>query len=458
LRADERADEKRRRRRGPWQRPGPARCFAIAVALLALGAGLAARPAGAEPEPAPEAEVAAEVEGQVGIDEAAPLEGPALPPIEPPPGVDPSVGPELGAQDLEGAGLGKDGLEEGVELSEEPPPPGEWAPPLPDALQFDWLQVRSGEWLKGELLRLRDYRVHFDSDEFDELDLDWEKVTAFYLPRPHSFRVADRVVFGTAELRGELLRVRTPDGVLEFPRSELSAIAQGSGSELDWWSLRIGGSVNLREGNSRQTELSGNAELRRETAMTRMVSTYRGTYAKADGTQNANNHRSLTKFDYFLTRRFYWTIPFVEVYADEQQELDLRLSPGSALGYELLRTSWVELEMSLGTGYQYTRLSGKAEETRTSHDLAIVYSAELDFDLPGGTEWDNVYRLQLVATDYGKTSHHAESVLSFDVWGPLDLDVSGTWDRIQDPAKVDDDDDDPKRDDFRLLVGLSLEF
>ena len=37
--------------------------------------------------------------------------------------------------------------------------------PPPDD-KFDWLQLNSGEWLKGEFKVLYDYEVEFDSDEF----------------------------------------------------------------------------------------------------------------------------------------------------------------------------------------------------------------------------------------------------------------------------------------------------
>ncbi len=335
--------------------------------------------------------------------------------------------------------------------------PGQWVPPLPSAKEFDWMQVRSGEWLKGEFQTLRDYRVAFDSDEFDEIDLEWKKVVSFYLPRPHSFRVQGRVIFGTAELRGDVLRIRTGDQVLEFKRSELESVAQGSGSELDWWSGKLGAGMTFRRGNTRQTEIEGTGELRRETAITRFVTSYRGAYANVNRKRTVNNHRVTSAFDVFLTRRLFWKIPFVDYYSDEFQRIDARVTPGSALGYEFVRTEWVDLEMSLGGAYQFTHFERSVEENRTRHDFAVVYTASLDTELPGGTDFDNSYRLQLVATDYGSTSHHAESLLSLDIWGPLDLDVTFVWDRIQDPAE-DDDGKQAKRDDFRLLVGFGLDF
>ncbi len=338
------------------------------------------------------------------------------------------------------------------------PVPGLWAPPLPDAKAFDWIQMRSGEWLKGNFERLRDQRVYFDSDEFDKLNLNWKKVTAFYLPTPHSFRVSGRVVFGTAELRGRVLRIRTAEEILEFDRSDVDSIAQGSGSELDWWSFTLNASMSARRGNTDQVDLSGLARLRRDTPVSRFINQYRGVFSEVDNSKTASNHRVNSDFDYFLTERVYWTIPAFEYFADEIQKIDARISPGTTLGYEFVRNSWLEVTASVGAAYQFTALDSDVRESRTSHDFAILHHTRIDLDLPGGTEWDNLYRLQLVATDLGKTNHHAESTFSFDAWGPIDLDVTFIWDRIESPVNVDQNRDEPKRDDFYMLVGLTLDF
>jgi hypothetical protein len=44
----------------------------------------------------------------------------------------------------------------------------------------------------------------------------------------------------------------------------------------------------------------------------------------------------------------------------------------------------------------------------------------------------------------------------FDVWGPLDFDVTTIYDRVEDPLP-DSSGDTPKKDDLRLVVGLSVD-
>jgi len=45
-----------------------------------------------------------------------------------------------------------------------------WLPPTPKPEKFDWIQLKSGEWLKGELKVLYDKKLEFDSDELNLLE------------------------------------------------------------------------------------------------------------------------------------------------------------------------------------------------------------------------------------------------------------------------------------------------
>ncbi len=70
---------------------------------------------------------------------------------------------------------------------------------------------------------------------------------------------------------------------------------------------------------------------------------------------------------------------------------------------------------------------------------------------------DSLYNLQLTVTDFDKTSHHAESVLSFDVWGPLEFELALIFDRVEKPV-ADGSGKVPLSNDYRLTAGLAVEF
>ena len=333
-----------------------------------------------------------------------------------------------------------------------------WVPPEPTESRWDWIKLVSGEWLKGELDQLRDEVVHFDSDKLDDLEIDLEDVSLMRLGRLHAYRFdGRRIVRGTAELRGNIIRVRSTDGeVTEYERKELINIVSGRGNELDRWSLELGASLSARSGNTDQQDYSGNARLARDTPLTRWASTYRGSFSRVDGTKTENNHRVTSAWDYFVTRYFFLT-PNFEYYTDEFQNIDVRLTPGFTVGYQLLDRPWIEWTVAGGAAFQQTLFDTSTTGADSAQDFVNLFDTRLDLDLPRDVELENSYRLQLVVTDLDKTNHHAESVLSFEIWDPIDLDVTFIFDRVEKPIS-DDNGDTPKSNDYRLLVGLSIEF
>ena len=112
--------------------------------------------------------------------------------------------------------------------------PQEWqpAPPMPDA--FDWIQLTSGEWLKGELIAMYDGSLEFDSDELDNLKLDWDDVRQVRTSRivQVRFRDRDEPVIGKLLMEGD--SVRFPGATDQvFTKAALMSIAAGEPREAN---------------------------------------------------------------------------------------------------------------------------------------------------------------------------------------------------------------------------------
>jgi hypothetical protein len=329
-----------------------------------------------------------------------------------------------------------------------------WSPPPSE--EWDWLHLNSGEWLKGEIKYMRDRKFRFDSDELDDLDIDLSDCQAVYIYRLVFLRIeSGETPQGRGVLRGDNLEFETVDGqMLEIPRSEIVSIVPGGEHELDYWSLLAGVDYVMRDGNTEQVDLSGRLGIHRRTATLRFLNDYRGIYGSQDGVKKTNNHRAASRLDIFLTSRFYLTVPSIEYYKDEFKNLKHRVSSGGGIGYEFIRDQYMELDISVGAVHQFQESDQGGEK---SDDFAGTVGIEFDFDFPGGTELDNSYRAQVVATDMDKTSHHFESILSVDIWGPLDLDLTFILDRIEKPEK-DSDGSRPDANDTSIMAGMSIEF
>jgi len=333
----------------------------------------------------------------------------------------------------------------------------EWAPVTPEASKYDWIELDSGEWLKGTIKLIQEDTVHFDSDKLDDLDFDWEDVTELITSQDHTLRfVGRRIVTGSARMRGNTIRVGTGDQVQEFKRSDLVSMVRGSGRELDYWSLNLSLGLSGQTGNTEQLTLNTSFDLVRETALTKTSLSYTGNVATQDSDISANNHRAVAAFNYYLTGRFFLVVPTIEAFQDEFQNIQLRLTPAAGLGYIVVDGRRTQLKTGFAAGYQATRFASVEEGDDTDGDVALQFSADVDFDLPKRFEWETAYQLQLIATDVGKTSQHLTSTFSFDLWGPLDLDTTFQWDWVADPT-TDADGNTPEQNDFRISVGFGLD-
>lgn len=98
-----------------------------------------------------------------------------------------------------------------------------WQPPEPNAEERDWLKMKSGEWLWGDLKSLRDKDLEFDSEEFDLQKLDWGDVTEFRSARILTYRFEDTGVYtGTAVVKDGIVKIQTGTGLQELPEKTSS--------------------------------------------------------------------------------------------------------------------------------------------------------------------------------------------------------------------------------------------
>jgi len=334
-----------------------------------------------------------------------------------------------------------------------------------EARKYDWVQLESGEWIKGSITRLHDEKLEFDSDEFDDVSIDWGDVASVIPSGVMTVRLPDRrVVTGYAEMRDGVVTIDTGSEVITAKREDIIGMIVGEDTESGYWSGGASLGLTARAGNTQQMDFTVRAGITRQTALTRAKASYTGEISSANNDTTANSHRVPAQFDIFLTRRFFLSAPAFEYFTDEFQNIGSRFTAGLGVGYDVIDRAKLLWTVGGGVAYQYTGFESVAPgEEETANDGAIVFTTGLELDLPRGIEWDNYYKVQVIVTDIGKTSHHAESILSFDVWGPLELDLTFIFDRVEDPVTIFDPDDPansatPESNDYRLTAGLGLDF
>jgi len=336
-------------------------------------------------------------------------------------------------------------------------PPQVFQPPPPPPDMFDWIQLKSGEWLKGELIALYDDLLEFDSDELDNLTFDWDDVRQVRTGRVVQVRSIDRTLTGKLVIDGNSIQVQG-DTTQQFDRAQLVSITPGEPKESSYWSGHATFGFNLREGNSKQVEANTFTSVRRRTVSNRVVLDYVGNYNITDDVTATNNHRVSGGLDWFVTSRFFVRPIFVEYLRDPFQNFAHRWTIGAALGYNLVDTSRVKWEFNAGPAFQHTTFvsveQGESEEEKTGAFWAgTTYTNELTKDI----DYTLDYRFLLVKPEAGRYTHHFLTSLSIDSFGPLDFDISFVWDRVQQP-RPQESGLVPKKDDYRLIFGLGFDF
>jgi putative salt-induced outer membrane protein YdiY len=329
---------------------------------------------------------------------------------------------------------------------------GAWRPPEPNHAGWDWVRLKSNEWVKGEIILMRDFDLQFDSDKFGVVDLNWEDVDEILTERVYVFVLQDMTTShtGTMAMRGDEISVRAGDEIETFDRSQLLAITPSGDRETNLWSMHASFGIGLRSGNTESAEYTGRMRLNREAKRTQFKFNCDGIYGSLDNEKNTNNHRGSSQFNYFLTRDLFLTPAAFEVFSDEFQNVSYRLTPTVGIGYYLVRRPKVEWDTWFGAGYQHTRLDSAPQgDSTTADNGAIILSTSFDADLSSTVDLVIEYQLQLITPDIELTNHHSEVTLEIELTSAIDLDLTFIWDRIEDP-ETESDGSTPDTDDLRL--------
>ena len=332
---------------------------------------------------------------------------------------------------------------------------------------FDWVQMVSGEWIKGNMKRMRDDVLEFDSDKLDMLNLDFADISLVHSPQSNTYVFDNRIsATGPAIITESTIIVQTDEGTKTFPRSELESIVEGE-KEKDWWSMKLRFGLTLNRGNTDQLTYDVNFNTRREDKLTLLDLNYNSTFGKTNGAQNVNRHLGEGLFQVFLGSRWWVTPAFGQLFNDRFQNIKFRATPAAGAGVHIVDEAKVQWDFQTGIGYQYlnyldtTQLA--AGDSNPQHDAFIPLMMYWDFDITGDIDLTMSWLTNLVVTTIGNTNHTGRADLSIELTRVLDLDIAFLYLRTEQPgpppppANPGDPLDPIDKNDYQLVVGISLE-
>jgi hypothetical protein len=336
-------------------------------------------------------------------------------------------------------------------------PPDSAAPALePPPDDWDWVQIKSQEWLKGELRAMQDKSLEFYSDKFKRLDLDWYDVRYLRSPKPFTVLRGKQLLNGSLRTeRGQLVVVGSPDARMPF--LEVESITSGLPREIDKWRFKVTAGGTTRSGNSESVDFSSHLLLTRRTPTTRASADYSGNVGSTGGEQTTNNHRTFVGADFMLGPRWFARVPQVEFYRDPFQNIRHRLTMGAGAGYRLYDRKELDWWVAAGPAYQQVRFVtvGEGDEDLEATP-SFFLQTRLDRDLVSHLDLTLLYAGLLTSPEAGRMIHHTVATLDFGIGWRWDIDLSLTWDRTEEPQPAADGTT-PRKDDFRTAISLGID-
>ena len=336
---------------------------------------------------------------------------------------------------------------------------GAWTPPAPSKAEKDWIHLSSGEWLWGTIELMRDESLEFDSEELDEVTIDWEDVAEIRSARIMTYVLRDEsMVTGTSTLVAGTLIISSEGGERNIPRAQVQAILEGRPTELNFWSAKVGMDFKTRTGNTNQHDFGSRIFLKREAANSRVDLRYQGNVSDVDNVETIRNHRTSAEWKKFLSRQFFITPANGELFIDRFQNISLRGTIGAGVGYYLSRSSKADWYVDLGIAYQETRYDSVEDGVEGTEDqLTFPLRTTLETDITKTIELTAEYGIQIGTGSGANTIHHTFVLLEFDLFGDLDFNASFTWDHVSQP-KTNAEGITPVKDDVAMAYGLSVDF
>jgi putative salt-induced outer membrane protein YdiY len=335
---------------------------------------------------------------------------------------------------------------------------------IPSAVKFDWIQLTSNEWLKGEIKGMYKDSLEFDSDKLDLLDIDWADVKILRTHKANNVNIeGNGATSGIMEVTGDSVEIINDYENKTYHRSDIISFAPGGKKERDLWAIKATLSIDLKQGNTDQIDYTAKVNIKRRGSTSRFLMDYIGNISKTNGgdgslVETINNHRLNASYDYYKTRYFFYTPVFAEYFRDPFTNIDSRITLGTGLGYTMIDDGRTELSFSGGPAYVKTRFVSVAVDQNNSESTpAAVLRTNYDFELTKSMDFIARYNIQIGNKASGGYTHHIILTIENEISGALDFDTSFIWDRTSHPTQAEDGTT-PEPNDYRVTFGISYTY
>ncbi|GIC76847.1 YdiY family protein [Moritella sp. F3] len=339
--------------------------------------------------------------------------------------------------------------------------------PLPITIKAtdDWVQLISGETLKGELIgtieknqNSFDQTIEFDSDDLGDQEIDLEDIKT--LKTAHSFKVllnSGEVHTGALLITGDTLIISNKVQT-RVPVNQVVSIYRGVDTEREHWDVDFFIGANFSKGNTDELSIATSVDAERKTVKSRVLLRYASNIAESAGENTARNHIVDGSYDINLSPRLFLRPIKMTVDSDKFQNIAYRINGSMQVGYFLFTQSNFEWDVSLGPGIQYT-LFDTVQEGDSDDEMSptALMSSKIDYELSENIDLSHTYDLNWSTHSAGGIRHTNNLGLDIEMIEDLDFSIKLVWDHLSNP-KANSSNITPQKDDYKLNFGLSFAF
>ncbi|GAM57618.1 hypothetical protein JCM19231_4779 [Vibrio ishigakensis] len=330
--------------------------------------------------------------------------------------------------------------------------------------KFDWLLVKKGELLGGDIIAMYDDKVEFDSDEVGIHKIKMKDIKELRTKDIMQLRFLDgSIIEGHIIITEDsVYTMENPDQT--FPREELLSITPSEKSGESLWAGEISAGLNFKSGNTESFDYYFDAEVRYLRSTGRFISTYRGVFEKVrDKTTDTvvtteDNHRFTAKYDYYYSKKLFLTLPSYDLVVDTFRNIRYQTSLGVAAGYEVIDIKGMDLEVYAGPSVQATHFETvEPGEDEVVYSPVLAFGFDFEVDLTSDIEYFLVYDAKLVNEESGLYIQRTETGFEIELIDDFDLEITAVIDNTLEPV-ADENGIKPEATDILFTIGIEYEF
>lgn len=322
----------------------------------------------------------------------------------------------------------------------------------------DWLWLKSGEFLIGNIEDLYDEKMAFDSDDLGDLKIKWTDISRINSRQLFTVRTIDgKIITGTIALEDGILVVSN-NRQHKIPQDDLMTLIAGLESGANIWKGKVTFGANLSSGNTNKLEYNTNAELSRHTTASRIKTSYTAIIGETNNVQTDENHRFLATYDVYSDKDLFFRPLDFSFYRDPLQNINSRINVGMGIGYQFIDDGDQELEMNLGPSFLYTKYEYTDAQLNSSDEsLAVSLTVDYEREIHDQIDFELSYKITATESETGGYLQNAKLNFDIELTDVLDFDISFFWDRVNNP-QLDIDGIRLEKNDFRIAFGLGVSF